>query len=143
MNEHTLIFLDCRLIGAELNEKVQFISKWVSSHIEDGDRELRKPVLFTEFGVSDKNKNFDHSHRDLPYKVIYDLVYKSARKNGAGAGALVWQLLVQGMEQYNDEYGFVPEERPSLFKLIKKQSCRLARIRHGKEWAKKRSKYMC
>lgn len=137
------IYPDQWLIGAQLDEKVQYISKWITSHIEDGDRELRKPVLFTEFGISNKNKNFDHSHRDVAYKVIYDLIHKSARKNGSGAGAFIWQLLVEGMEEYNDDFGFVPAERPTLVRLLKKQSCRLARIRHWKERSKKGSRYAC
>lgn len=128
------------MIDAELDVKVQYISKWVASHIEDGDRELMKPVMFSEFGLSNKNKKFDHSHRDLLYESIYDLIYESARKNGAGAGALIWQLVVGGMEEYNDDYGFVPGERPSLFRLLKRQSCRLARNRHARRGG---SMYQC
>ena len=131
------------MIDSDLDEKVKYISKWMTSHIEDGDRELKKPVVFSEFGLSNKNKKFDHSHRDIFYKSIYDLIYKSARRNGAGAGAFIWQLFVEGMEEYNDDFGFVPAERPSLFRLLKKQSCRLSRVRYEKEWAKRGSKYTC
>lgn len=128
------------MIGAEFDEKVEYISKWITSHIEDGDQVLRKPVMFSEFGLSNKNKKFDHSHRDLFYKSIYNLMYKSARRNGAGAGAFIWQLIVEGMEEYNDDYGFVPGERPSLFRLLKRQSCRLARNRHARRGG---SMYQC
>ncbi|KAJ6830339.1 mannan endo-1,4-beta-mannosidase 2-like [Iris pallida] len=137
------IYPDQWLLEAELDEKVQYINKWITSHIEDGERELGKPVVFTEFGLSNKNKNFEHSQRDAFYKSIYDLIYRSARRNGAGAGAFIWQLFVGGMEEYNDDFGFVPGERPSLYRLLKKQSCRLARIRRGKEWAEQGKKMTC
>lgn len=132
-----------RLPEATLDEKIKYISKWVTSHIEDGERELNKPVLFTEFGLSKKNKNFDYSHRELFYKSVFDIVYESAKQNGAGAGALIWQLLVEGMEDYNDDFGFVPGERTSVDKLIKQQSCRLAALRHGDDPTRRAAKKIC
>ncbi|KAK7845065.1 mannan endo-1 [Quercus suber] len=89
------------------------------SHIEDGDRELKKPVMFTEFGLSNLNKDYQPSQRDRFYKTIFDVIYKSAKKNRAGAG----------MEEYNDDFGIVPWERRSTYSLITEQSCNLARIR--------------
>ncbi|MQM22906.1 hypothetical protein Taro_055965 [Colocasia esculenta] len=127
----------------DLDEKIKYVSKWVKSHIEDGDKELKKPVMFTEFGLSNKSKNFDHSHRDTVYKAVSDILYESSRKHGSGAGAFVWQLLVGGMEEYNDDFGLVPWERPSLYKMMKEHSCRLAAIRYGQGWARKKSKDMC
>lgn len=126
------IYPDKWLKGAELEEKIRNTERWVKSHIEDGDKELKKPVLFSEFGLSNENKKFEYSHREVFYKSIYDLIWKSARKGGSGAGALVWQLFIENMEESNDDFGFVPSERPSLFRLMKMQSCRLARITHGK-----------
>lgn len=122
----------CRKVGKGLEQKMKYISKWLVSHIEDGDEELKKPVLFAEFGLSDKNKDFDHAHRDVFYKSIFDIVYRSAKEGRAAAGAIVWQLLVAGMEDYKDDFAIVPEERPSLYRLIKKQSCRLVKLSHGK-----------
>ncbi|KAJ0986422.1 hypothetical protein J5N97_004778 [Dioscorea zingiberensis] len=138
------IYADQWLLGAELDEKMKYIYKWVISHIEDGDKVLKKPVLLTEFGLSDRNKKFDHSHRDELYKTIFDIMYKSARDKGAGAGALIWQLMVEGMEKFTDDYGIVPGERPSMDKLMKKQSCRLLALHHGTDqWPKRRSKTQC
>lgn len=137
------IYPDQWLLEAELDEKLEYISKWMTSHIEDGYSELKKPVLFTEFGLSNKNRNFDHSHRETFYKLIFDTVYESARKNGAGAGAFIWQLLVPGMEKYNDEFGIIPGERPSIDRLIKKQSCRLMSLRQGHELSRRSSKGIC
>lgn len=132
-------FVLCRLVEADLNEKVEYISKWITSHIEDGEKTLNKPIMFTEFGLSTKAKNFEYSHRIIFYKSIFNKIHESARQNGAGAGALIWQLLVQGMEDYNDDYGIVPRERPSVDKLIKEQSCQLIAVRYGKNSVDKSS----
>ncbi|WOL02060.1 hypothetical protein Cni_G10779 [Canna indica] len=119
------IYPDEWLLEANFDEKKEYISKWVASHIEDGDKELHKPVMFTEFGLSKKPKTFEHFQRVTFYKSIYDQIYESARKNGAGAGALIWQLLVPGMEEYGDDFMIIPGESPSIDSLIKEQSCRL------------------
>lgn len=122
----------CRIAGQELQDQLKFIYKWMKSHIDDGDKELRKPVLFAEFGLSNRNKNFQPSQRDTFYKAVFDIIYKSVRKNRSGAGALAWQFMAGGMEDYNDDNGIVPWERPSMYRLITQQSCRLAAIRQGK-----------
>lgn len=99
------------------------------SHIEDGDKELKKPIMFTEFGLSNLNKDFQPSQRDRLFKTVLDIVYKSAKRKRSGAGALIWQFFVGGMEEYNDDFGIVPWQRPSTYRLITDQSCRLARIK--------------
>ncbi|KAJ0971441.1 hypothetical protein J5N97_019400 [Dioscorea zingiberensis] len=137
------VYPDQWLDRADLDEQMKYIFKWVKSHIEDGETVLKKPVLLSEFGFSINNKNFDHSHRDTLYKSVFDIMYKSARKQGAGAGALVWQLLVDGMDQYGDDYGIIPKKSSSLFNLMKRQSCRLLVLHHGKDWEKKRSGDVC
>ena len=109
-------------------EKRNYVSKWVHSHIEDCDKELKKPVMFTEYGFSNQNKDFQPSQREQFYRTILDIIYKSAKKKRSGAGALVWQFFVEGMEEYNDDFGLVPWESPSIYKLAVEQSCRLARI---------------
>ncbi|KAG6722606.1 hypothetical protein I3842_03G169300 [Carya illinoinensis] len=112
----------------ELEDKLKYVSKWMLSHIEDGDTELKKPVMFTEFGLSNLNKDFLPSQRDRFHKTVLDTIYKSAKRNGSGAGALVWQLFVGGMEEYHDDFAIVPWGRPSTYRLLTKQSCRLAGI---------------
>ncbi|XVF01999.1 hypothetical protein REPUB_Repub04eG0138500 [Reevesia pubescens] len=109
-------------------EKRNYVSKWVRSHIEDCDKELKKPVMFTEYGLSNQNKDYQPSQREQFYRTILDIIYKSAKKKGSGAGALVWQFFVEGMEEYNDDFGIVPWESPSIYKLTVEHSCRLARI---------------
>nr|AYP70955.1 beta-mannosidase 2 [Actinidia deliciosa] len=112
----------------ELEEKLKYVYNFTVSHIEDGDKELKKPVMFTEFGLSNLNKGFEPSQRDRFYKVIFDILYRSAKKKKSGAGSFVWQFLVGGMEDYNDDFGIVPWERPSTYRLITEQTCRLAAV---------------
>ncbi|XP_058209043.1 mannan endo-1,4-beta-mannosidase 2-like [Rhododendron vialii] len=112
----------------ELEEKLKYIKKWTVSHIEDCDAELKKPVMFTEFGLSNLNKDFKPSQRDQFYKVIYDIIYKSAKRKKSGAGSFVWQFLVGGMEEYNDDFGIVPWDRPLTYQLITEHSCKLAAV---------------
>ncbi|KAB5530082.1 hypothetical protein DKX38_020163 [Salix brachista] len=100
----------------EFEDKLKYVSKWMLSHIEDGHYELNKPVFFTEFGLSNLNKDFQPSQRDRFYKTIFDIIYKSAKRKRAGAGALIWQLFVEGMDEFNDDFGFVPWERESTYR---------------------------
>uniref|UniRef100_A0A2P2IX02 mannan endo-1,4-beta-mannosidase n=1 Tax=Rhizophora mucronata TaxID=61149 RepID=A0A2P2IX02_RHIMU len=122
------IYPDHWIHDKEFEEKLTFISKWMLSHIEDGHYELNKPVFFTEYGLSNLNKDFQPTQRDRFYKTVLDIINKSAKRNQSGAGALIWQLFVEGMEESNDDFGIVPWERPSIYKLLTKQSCRLARL---------------
>ncbi|XP_068639061.1 mannan endo-1,4-beta-mannosidase 2-like [Aristolochia californica] len=137
------IYPDHWILDEGIDGKLKFISKWVHSHIKDGDEVLKKPVLFTEFGLSNKNKNFKLSHRDEAYKIVFDIIYESARRQRSGAGALAWQFMVAGMEEYGDDFSIVPWEREETFKLITQQSCRLASLRQGKDPSKQTMEEMC
>ncbi|XP_010057854.2 mannan endo-1,4-beta-mannosidase 6 [Eucalyptus grandis] len=113
---------------ASLDEKVKYLSQWVDSHIHDGDEILKKPVLFTEVGSS-LHKNQQELHqRDIFLKMVYDKIYESAKKRQAGAGALIWQLLVDDTQGYADQFSFVAWNHLSTYKLIIEQSCRLRRM---------------
>ncbi|KAK9689878.1 hypothetical protein RND81_09G087700 [Saponaria officinalis] len=122
------VYPDQWLSADNLEDKLEFVKKWLLTHIEDGQKKLKKPVLLTEFGLSRQNKNFDPLHRDMLNKLVYDIIYKSAKRNKAGAGSLIWQFFVKGMESYNDDFGMVPWERKSTFEVIVGQSCRLGRL---------------
>ncbi|KAL3509357.1 hypothetical protein ACH5RR_028758 [Cinchona calisaya] len=122
------IYPDHWLHNQDFEEKLKFVAKWMLSHIEDGDKELKKPVVFTEFGLSDENKDFTPSQREKFMKLILDISYKSAKKTKAGAGSFVWQFFVGGMQKYYDDFAIVPWERPSTYQLFTGQSCKLARI---------------
>ncbi|KAL2476748.1 Mannan endo-1 [Abeliophyllum distichum] len=122
---------------------LRFVSKWMISHIEDGDKDLKKPVMFTEFGLSNEDLDFDPAQRERFYKVILDILHKSAKRNKSGAGTLVWQFLVEGMEEFNDEFGIVPWKRPSTYQLFTEQSCRLARIQGALPSQEEHLKKLC
>ncbi|OWM91038.1 mannan endo-1,4-beta-mannosidase 2-like [Punica granatum] len=127
----------------EFEDKLKYVSKWGRSHIEDGDKQLKKPVMFTEFGYSNLNPNFRSSQRNRFFKTIFDDIYASAQKHGAGAGSFVWQFLVGGMEEYNDDFGIMPWERPSTYQLITEHSCRLAAIRGTSQQLKGSLRELC
>ncbi|GMH05260.1 hypothetical protein Nepgr_007100 [Nepenthes gracilis] len=117
---------DSWIPNANLDVKLAFLSQWVDSHIVDGDNLLKKPVLFTEVGSPIQFKSQGEEHdRDILLKRAYEKMYDSAKSGRAGAGALIWQLLVEGMEEYGDRFSIVPWEHPSIYKLIVEQSCRL------------------
>ncbi|XP_077229818.1 mannan endo-1,4-beta-mannosidase 6-like isoform X3 [Tasmannia lanceolata] len=118
---------DSWIPNATLEEKANYLLHWMDSHISDGEYVLKKPVLFTEVGFSLQGKKQGLYDRNLLLKIVYDKIYESANKTQAGAGALIWQLLVEGVEQYSDEFSLVAWEHPSTYKLILEQSCR---IRH-------------
>nr|GMD38404.1 mannan endo-1,4-beta-mannosidase 2-like [Ipomoea batatas] len=109
-------------------DKLKFARKWILSHIEDGERVLKKPIMFTEFGLAGENKEVEPYQRDRFFKLILEIMYKSAKHNKSGAGSVFWQFLVERMEEYNDEFGIVPWERASTYNLITNHSCRLAGV---------------
>ncbi|XP_065874184.1 mannan endo-1,4-beta-mannosidase 2-like [Euphorbia lathyris] len=122
------IYPDHWFHNQEFEDKLAYVSKWMLSHIEDGHYELNKPVLFTEFGYSNLNKDYKPEDRDRFFKTVFDIIYKSAKRKRAGAGALVWQFFVEGMEEFNDDFGIVPWERPSTYRFVTELSCRLIRL---------------
>ncbi|KAI3844428.1 hypothetical protein C5167_009063 [Papaver somniferum] len=126
-----------------VEDQLAFVRKWVSSHIDDGEKILKKPVLISEFGMSNLNKFYTQTNREQNYKIIFDLMHRSARKKKSGAGAFIWQFLVKGMEAYGDDFGFIPTENPSLYKLIAKHSCKLAVVQQNEVLLKQISKGIC
>lgn len=120
-----------------MEAKTNYLSNWVDSHISDGDFVLRKPVLFTEVGSRWDADGKGVHERDVLLKIVYDRIYESAKKRQAGAGALIWQLLVEDVDRYSDQFSFIPQDSPSTYKLIKEQSCRLQRISAGHNRARK------
>eukprot|EP00257_Ricinus_communis_P005881 XP_002520563.2 mannan endo-1,4-beta-mannosidase 6 [Ricinus communis] len=119
---------DSWIPDADFEAKADYLSLWMDSHVSDGDFVLRKPVLFTEVGsiwhVNKKGAN----DRDILLKIVYDKIYDWAKKRQAGAGALIWQLLVEGVEEYSDQFSIVPWDYPATYKLIQEQSYRLQNL---------------
>lgn len=117
----------CRIEHADLESKEKFLSNWMDAHISDGESVLKKPVLFTEVGFPLRSNKQEQDRNSL-LKCVYDRIYESAKKREAGAGALIWQLVEEGVEEYVDKFSFTPGDYPATYKLIIQQSCRLQRI---------------
>ncbi|XP_074296260.1 mannan endo-1,4-beta-mannosidase 2-like [Silene latifolia] len=68
------VYADQWLASENLEDKLEFVKKWLLTHIEDGDKRLKKPVVLTEFGLLSGNKDFDPSHRDKLNKLVFDII---------------------------------------------------------------------
>ncbi|KAK3129067.1 hypothetical protein QOZ80_6BG0471020 [Eleusine coracana subsp. coracana] len=123
---------DSWLPKASVEEKIKYLSNWVDSHLNDSKYILRKPVLFSEVGFVHHAEANGSVDGDALLKVVYDKIYNSAKKLESGSGALIWQLMVEGMQTYHDDFSMVARECPLTYKLITEQSCRLERL-DGKE----------
>lgn len=122
------VYPDIWIPNLSNDEKVKFEEQWVSSHIADASEVLQKPVLFSEFGVSDQARRFETKQIVDILDTVYSKIYESAEGSGAGAGALVWQFLVEGAERFRDEFALIPWQEPLLYKVIMEQSCKLYNI---------------
>ncbi|KAM2020721.1 hypothetical protein FF1_042512 [Malus domestica] len=117
------------LTGAGYEDQVSFLNSWVSGHIQDAQNILKKPVLFAEFGRSLKESGYTTSQRDRIFTIVYSGIYSSARGGGAAVGGLFWQLLAEGMDNFQDGYGIVLSESSSTVGLIAEESRKLNEIR--------------
>ncbi|XP_057794100.1 mannan endo-1,4-beta-mannosidase 7-like [Salvia miltiorrhiza] len=118
------------LTGESDEEQLLFLDEWLSSHIKDAETKIQKPVLFAEFGKSSKDPGYRTSVRDEVMGAVYAAIYSSARRGGAAAGGLFWQLLSEGTESLGDGYGIVLSRSPSsTATLIQDQSNKLNQVR--------------
>ncbi|GAB2252322.1 hypothetical protein Droror1_Dr00005169 [Drosera rotundifolia] len=109
--------------------QLSFLSNWLNTHIQDAQNIIRKPILFTEFGKSSKDPGYSTNQRDQVFATIYYKVYFSAKRGGAAAGGLFWQLLTERMDSFRDGYDVVLSENPSTANLISGQSYKLLLLR--------------
>jgi len=121
---------DIWLAGSDEEAQLSFVQSWIENHLEDGSRKLKKPVLFVEFGKSSKDPGFGIGQRDELFDMVYEHVYASATRGGAGGGAMFWQLMAEGMNSYGDGYEVVLSQNPSTASIISAQSHRLAELTH-------------
>ncbi|CAN0879533.1 Mannan endo-1,4-beta-mannosidase 6 [Linum grandiflorum] len=105
---------------------VQFTKSWMQAHIDDAERYLGMPVVFTEFGVSAKDQGYNSTFRDGLYKTVYQTLLNSTRKGGSGAGSLMWQLFPEGTDYMDDGYAIVLSKSPSTSNMISLHSTRIA-----------------
>ncbi|CAN1309739.1 Mannan endo-1,4-beta-mannosidase 5 [Linum perenne] len=114
---------DAWLSGKSRYEQTVFMQGWMTSHLDDSRTILRKPLVFAEFGYSIIG-------RDMFLSAIYGSIFSSARFGGTIAGGLVWQVLAEGMESYNDGYEIVLSQSPSTCFIIALQSRRMTALQH-------------
>jgi len=121
---------DIWLAASSEEAQISFLQDWISTHLEDANKILKKPVLVAEFGKSSKDPGFNDGQRDNVFRVVYEHIYASARWGGAGGGAMFWQLMTEGMSSDGDGYEVVLSQNPSTASLISTQSHKLAELTH-------------
>ncbi|KAK4741467.1 hypothetical protein SAY87_025055 [Trapa incisa] len=109
--------------------QLSFLNNWLDVHIRDAQYILQKPLFLTEFGKSWKDPGYSTYQRDQLFNTVYYKVYSSAKRGGAVAGSLFWQLLTEGMDTFRDGYEIILGEGSSTTNLISYQSHKLYQIR--------------
>lgn len=107
-----------------------FMGRWMSSHYTDAKTVLKKPLVIAEFGKSNKDPGFSLNARNLYMDAVYRNIYKYARNGGTLSGGLVWQLMAQGMQPFDDGYEIVLQENPSTSMVISRQSHAMTTLSH-------------
>ncbi|GER37888.1 mannan endo-1 4-beta-mannosidase [Striga asiatica] len=120
---------DAWLSSQDDDTQMVFMRRWMTSHWRDSKTLLRKPMVFTEFGKSCKDKGFSIASRDSYMNAVYSSLYSFARGGGIGGG-LVWQILDVGMESYADGYEIVLSDSPSTSSIISQQSRQMTALQH-------------
>ncbi|XP_010484638.1 PREDICTED: mannan endo-1,4-beta-mannosidase 7-like [Camelina sativa] len=115
--------------SASEQSKMDFLNKWLNAHIQDAQNVLRKPIIVAEFGKSTKKQGYSPAERDIVFNTVYGKIYESAKRGGAAAGGLFWQLLGNGMDNFQDGYGIILNQSSSTVNVIAQQSRKLTLIR--------------
>ncbi|KAL3525355.1 hypothetical protein ACH5RR_013727 [Cinchona calisaya] len=116
---------DIWLSGSNDQSQISFMNEWLDVHFQDAKYMLGKPVMVTEFGKSWKDSGFSNYERDVLFNDVYFKIYSSAKQGGPAAGALFWQLLVEGLDNFRDGYEIVLSQSPSTANVIAQQSRKL------------------
>lgn len=114
-----------RLSNQSDEAQIAFFKEWMRSHWVDSRRTLKKPLVLAEFGKSEKDRGYDVKIRYGLMNFAYSSNYKFAKAGKAIGGTLVWQILPEEMENYNDGYAIVLSEDASTSAIIEKQSVRM------------------
>ena len=106
----------------------------MQSHIDDAENVLRMPVMFSEFGVSAKDGNFNQTFRDTFINTVYKIILNSTKRGGSGGGCLVWQLFPEGTDYMDDGYALVPSKSPTTANILSAQSRRVQMFNSRCSW---------
>ncbi|CAI8583629.1 unnamed protein product [Vicia faba] len=104
---------------------LSFVKSWMEAHIEDAEKYLGMPVIFSEFGVSSKDPGYNSTYRDTLISTVYSSILNSTKKGGSGAGSLLWQVFPDGTDNMDDGYAIVFSKFPSTSSIVSLQSYRL------------------
>ncbi|KAJ8443669.1 hypothetical protein Cgig2_019651 [Carnegiea gigantea] len=115
--------------NANDDAQLAFVNNWLTSHIEDAQSILRKPLLLAEFGKSEKDPGYSTYQRDRLFTDVYYKIYSSVKRGGPAAGALFWQLVTEGIESYGDGYAITLNDGSSTTSIITQQARKLYLIR--------------
>ncbi|PHU30105.1 Mannan endo-1,4-beta-mannosidase 5 [Capsicum chinense] len=115
-------YTDQWLSGQSDDAQAAFMQRWMTSHWQDSRALLKKPLVLAEFGKSSKDPGFNQNVRDTFMSLVYRNVYNFAKAGGTMGGSLVWQLVAEGMDDYDDGYSIVLAQNPSTAGLISGQS---------------------
>ncbi|KAF3612506.1 Mannan endo-1,4-beta-mannosidase 1, partial [Capsicum annuum] len=106
-------YTDQWLSGQSDDAQAAFMQRWMTSHWQDSRAILKKPLVLAEFGKSSKDPGFNQNVRDTFMSLVYRNVYNFAKAGGTMGGSLVWQLVAEGMDDYDDGYSIVLAQNPS------------------------------
>ncbi|KAL6658609.1 hypothetical protein ACP70R_004195 [Stipagrostis hirtigluma subsp. patula] len=117
------IYPDQWLPGQSEKAQDAFTRRWIRSHWQDARAVLRKPLVLTEFGKSSRDPGYGAAGRDAYIRAVYRSAYGLARAGGGAlAGAMVWQVVADGMARFNDGYGIVLSRDAAAAAVIAGQS---------------------
>ncbi|KAI4982341.1 hypothetical protein ZWY2020_022833 [Hordeum vulgare] len=116
-----------RVPGSTSEQQVEFMKKWMASHIEDAAAALRKPLLVAEFGWKSSG-NAAVAARDDYLRMVYDAIYASVKGGGPCAGGLFWQVMAPGMESWADGYEVVLERSSTTAAVVSQECARIGGI---------------
>ncbi|XP_041027092.1 mannan endo-1,4-beta-mannosidase 6-like [Juglans microcarpa x Juglans regia] len=120
------IYADSWISQSISDAHLQFTKSWMEVHIEDAEKYLGMPVVFSEFGVSAKDPGYNPSFRDNLLSTVYKTLLNSTKKGGSGGGSLFWQLFPEGTDYMDDGYAIVLSKSSSTSNIISLHSSRLA-----------------
>ncbi|KAF6142178.1 hypothetical protein GIB67_037096 [Kingdonia uniflora] len=120
---------DIWLSGKDDSAQLAFMQRWMSSHWADSKKIIKKPLVFSEFGKSNKDPGYSSGVRDSFVNAVYRNIYDFAIR-GAVGGGLIWQIMAEGMEIYNDGYEIVLSQEPSTSGVISSQSAKMSILSH-------------
>ncbi|RAL43003.1 unnamed protein product [Cuscuta campestris] len=114
--------------GKSDEEQMAFMVRWISSHWQDAENILKKPLVLAEFGKSSHDPGYTLTARDTFITNVYRDAYNLAHTGGTMAGAMIWQLMAEGMEGWDDGYSIVLADYPSTARIIAGQSYVMASL---------------